>query len=96
MEKGEHEMKWKVDQLQESLSDAHKTHLRQVYPSTIWSAIWSALWSAVWSAHSSSHLPLVCSSLSVGLPFQMPIGLPTCPFGLALHHPFDLLFCLPL
>ena len=33
MEKGEHDFKYKVDQAQESLADAHKAHLRQVCPS---------------------------------------------------------------
>ena len=33
MEKGEHDFKYKVDQVQESLADAHKAHLRQVCPS---------------------------------------------------------------
>ena len=32
MEKGEHDFKYKVDQVQETLSDAHKAHLRQVSP----------------------------------------------------------------
>ncbi len=33
MEKGEQDFKYKVDQVQESLADAHKAHLRQVCPS---------------------------------------------------------------
>jgi len=33
MEKGEQDFKYKVDQVQESLADTHKAHLRQVCPS---------------------------------------------------------------
>ena len=32
LEKAEHEWKWKLDQQLDSLSDASKTHLRQVSP----------------------------------------------------------------
>ena len=53
MEKVEQDFKYKVDQVQESLADAHKAHLRQVCPSL---------------PFDTPAMPVAYSSLPIGCP----------------------------
>jgi hypothetical protein len=82
MEKGEHDFKYKVDQVQESLADAHKAHLRQVCPALPFDIHTLAF------AHSS--LPTgcpCCASCALWhhtLPFDthaLPFAYPSLPTG---------------
>ena len=54
MEKGEHDFRYKVDQVQETLSDAHKAHLRQVSPYTF---AFRGSSSALWGSSSALSAP---------------------------------------
>ncbi len=59
MEKGEQDFKYKVDQVQESLADAHKAHLRQVCP-----------FSAFQHSHIAFCLPMPLLCLVAPLPLN--------------------------
>jgi len=86
MEKGEQDFKYKVDQVQESLADAHKAHLRQVCPSlpfdihTLPFDTLTLPFAQPISAHWGPLLCLLC--LAAALPFNtpaMPFAYPTLP-----------------